>query len=152
MSTLSIILVAALSGGMITGGTMYAIDKRNQQQEDDTAEVVQAIASMKSDLDESILVATQNTTDLDILSIPCSSEYIDGVRSVEGEWAKTPHGDLLCREMYCYIQTRGMDGAASQKQCESISNLSNSLVILKACEGKDAGAYQACMHVFEKRK
>ena len=135
------VIIAALAGGLITGGTMYAIDKRNNSENENTAEIINAIASVKSEVAESQLITTTNLTNTDLLKEPCSSEYI------------SKNGDLLCREMFCRLQARGLDSSASQGECEQISNVQNSLIILEAChERTDAGAYQACIQVFNQRK
>lgn len=137
---LTTVLIAALAGGLITGGAMYAIDKRNNSENENTVEIINAIASVKSEVAESQLITTTNLTNTDLLKEPCSSEYI------------AKNGDLLCREMFCRLQARGLDSSASQGECEQISNVQNSLIILKSCDGKDAGAYQACIQVFNQRK
>ena len=135
------VIIAALAGGLITGGAMYAIDKRNNSENENTVEIINAIASVKSEVAESQLITTTNLTNTDLLKEPCSSEYI------------AKNGDLLCREMFCRLQARGLDSSASQGECEQISNVQNSLVILEACHDRtDAGAYQACIQVFNQRK
>ena len=137
---LTTIIISVLAGGLITGGTMYAIEKRNTKDNTNTVEIIDAIAQVKSEVAESQLVSTTNLTNTDLLKEPCSTEYISN------------HGDLLCREMFCRLQTRGLDAAASQGECEQISNVKNSLIILEACEDKEAGAYQACVQIFTQRK
>lgn len=64
----------------------------------------------------------QQLTDLDILVEPCSSDYIG------------KNGDLLCREMYCRVMTRGVDSQTSGQECEQISNVANSKLIVNHCE------------------
>ena len=61
-------------------------------------------------------------TDLDLLLEPCSSVYIK------------EQGNLLCREMYCRVMTRGIDAKTSGSECEEISNVSNSKIIINHCE------------------
>ena len=61
-------------------------------------------------------------TSLDLLLEPCSSVYIK------------EQGNLLCREMYCRVMTRGIDAKTSGSECEEISNVSNSLIIINHCE------------------
>ena len=51
--------------------------------------------------------------DLDLLVVPCSSEYV------------TANNDLLCREMFCRMQQRGIDAQTSQQDCSEISNIAN---------------------------
>ena len=137
---LTAIIISVLAGGLVTGGTMYAIEKRNQREDQNVSEIIESVAQLKSDVAKSQLVTTTNLTNTDLLKEPCSSEYI------------TKQGDLLCREMFCRLQARGLDSSASQGECEEISNVKNSLIILESCDGKDSGAYQACIQVFTTRK
>ena len=140
MSTVTIGLISLLFGSIITGGTMYAIDKRNSADNQNTAEIINAIASVKSEVAEAKLVTTTNLTNTDLLKEPCSATYISA------------HGDLLCREMFCRLQARGLDSSASQGECEQISNVKNSLIILDSCSAKEGPAYQACVQIFTTRK
>jgi hypothetical protein len=140
MSTVTIGLISLLFGSIITGGTMYAIDKRNSADNQNTAEIINAIASVKSEVAEAQLVTTTNLTNTDLLKEPCSATYISA------------HGDLLCREMFCRLQARGLDSSASQGECEQISNVKNSLIILDSCSAKEGPAYQACVQIFTTRK
>ena len=73
------------------------------------------------------------------LAEACSSEYM------------AENGDLLCREMFCRLQTREGDGA-SQQECESMANISNSLHILRACHDRVSPEWESCVRVFESRK
>lgn len=134
------ILISALAGGLLTGGVMYGIEKRNSKNNEDTVEIIDAISQVKSEVAQSQLITTKNLTDTELLKEPCSTKYIEH------------QGDLLCREMFCRLQSRGLDAAASQGECEEISNIRNSLIILDACGEKDAGAYQACVQIFNTRK
>jgi len=61
-------------------------------------------------------------TNLDLLVEPCSAEYIK------------ENGDLLCREMYCRVMQRGVEAKTSGQECEEISNVANSQIIINHCE------------------
>lgn len=61
-------------------------------------------------------------TNLDLLVEPCSAEYIK------------ENGDLLCREMYCRVMQRGVEAKTSGAECEDISNVANSQIIINHCE------------------
>ena len=74
-------------------------------------------------------------TDLDLIKPLCTPDFIK------------ENGDLMCREMWCLMQTRGLDAKVSETMCESISNLSNTLVIIKACEDSED-----CLRTFRERK
>tara|TARA_R110000823_G_scaffold239730_2_gene364881 strand:+ start:3145 stop:3654 length:510 start_codon:yes stop_codon:yes gene_type:complete len=74
-------------------------------------------------------------TDLDLIKPLCTPEFIK------------ENSDLMCREMWCLMQTRGLDAKVSETMCESISNLANTLIIIEACEdGED------CLRLFRERK
>lgn len=78
--------------------------------------------------------------DLDLLVVPCSKEYIEA------------KDDLLCREMFCRMQQRGIDAQTSQQDCSEISNLANTKVIQGSCENLEGEAREACIDLFFKRK
>ena len=63
-------------------------------------------------------------TDFDILTTPCSKEFID------------QHGSLLCRELYCRMQQRGIDSKTDSKDCHDIGNVFNTLELFKVCSDK----------------
>ena len=81
----------------------------------------------------------EKLTSIDLLKIPCSSDYIQ------------EHGDLLCREMFCLMQTRGVDAKVSGSDCSAISNVQNTLVILETCAGED-GLDDKCIQIYRERK
>lgn len=78
--------------------------------------------------------------DLDLLVVPCSSEYV------------TANNDLLCREMFCRMQQRGIDAQTSQQDCSEISNIANTKAIQKSCENMQGEVLEACIDLFFKRK
>ena len=79
-------------------------------------------------------------TDLDLIKEICKPEN-----------TKTKEGFLLCREMTCFIYSRGIDSETSGKQCEEISNISNTITMIEYCkEQTDAGSM--CYEVFYRRK
>ncbi len=133
---LTSIIIAALASSLLTGGVMYSIDKRSKSSDQNTAEIINAVASVKSEVAEAQLITTKNLTNTDLLKVPCSSEYI------------VAHDDLLCREMFCRLQARGLDEGSSAQECEQISNIKNSLIIFKTCDGLD----NACVGIFTTRK
>ena len=78
--------------------------------------------------------------DLDLLVVPCSKEYIEA------------KDDLLCREMFCRMQQRGIDAQTSQQDCSEISNLANTKAIQGSCEKLEGEVREACIDLFFKRK
>lgn len=130
MSTIALAaLIGLLAGGIGVGVTVHKIHKSKDDQIDQVDEVAVGQIDVQLQL-----------TDLDLLKIPCSNEYI----------SKSENGDLLCREMFCLMQTRGIDSQTSGTSCEEISNISNTLVILDQC--KDAEEKESCYRLFRERK
>jgi hypothetical protein len=91
-------------------------------------------------------------TNLDLLEIPCSQDYI------------ATFGDGLCREMFCTMFTRGDSSQTSGQQCEQIANVNNTISMLKYCdvdlpENSNDDSYktleqqmETCLQVFRERK
>ena len=68
-------------------------------------------------------------TDLDLVKEACSSEFI----------VKQEQGPLLCRELFCRMQQRGVDAKTGSSECESISNVSNKIAIRAFCKAAVSG-------------
>ena len=79
--------------------------------------------------------------DLDLLVEPCSKEFIQEQKD-----------SLLCREMFCRMQQRGIDAQTSQTDCESISNIANTKTIQDACKDLEGDELTACTELFFRRK
>ncbi len=78
--------------------------------------------------------------DLDLLVEPCSKDFIES------------KDELLCREMFCRMQQRGIDAATSQQDCSEISNVANTKAIQSACEVFKDEERAECTELFFKRK
>lgn len=92
---------------------------------------------------EKMVEVDNSLTETDLLKVPCSETYIE------------KNGESLCREMFCRMNTRSgnQSNAASSKECESISNLINTKVIIEACkEYAEEDKKEQCERLFEKRK
>lgn len=102
--------------GIIVGGvsTAFVINKRSA----DSDPVVVVADPVAGDQQEVI----KQLTNLDMLVEPCSTKYIN------------ENSDLLCREMYCRVMTRGIDSKTSGQECEEISNVANSKIMINHCE------------------
>jgi hypothetical protein len=114
-----------LYGGLIglvigVGGTIGAIKALRKQEEPPA--IVETVVAEK-------------LTDLDLVKPLCSEEFIE------------KNGPGLCREIWCLMQTRGVDSKTGESYCESISNINNSLEILSACQGSED-----CERLFRERK
>lgn len=64
---------------------------------------------------------SKELTNVDLLQTPCSVEFI------------SKYSDGLCREMFCLMNIRGQGSETSGSQCEEISNVNNSITMLKYC-------------------
>ena len=130
MSTIALsILIGIIVGGTGAGITVHKIHKSKQPTEQPTEQVAEKQVEVQLQL-----------TDLDLLKIPCSDEYIE------------KHSDLLCREMFCLMQTRGIDSQTSGSDCSAISNLSNTIEILEQCEDSEGLEKEDCYRLFRERK
>lgn len=135
-----LLAVGLVVGGGSGAGITFAFMKNKKPLVVETNKVVEKMVEVDLSL-----------TETDLLQIPCSSEYI------------SKHGESLCREMFCRMNTRSGNqaNAATSKECESISNLINSSLIISTCkiekkEGQTEEDIRAqkesCIRVFEKRK
>ena len=141
-------LAAFIVGAGGGTGVTWAIMRKQEPTIVETNKVVEKMVEVDLSL-----------TETDLLKTPCSADFID------------KHGESLCREMFCRMNTRSGNQAnsASQKECESISNIINSELIIKKCFAtKYVGPHdpnpeenseeqlridrENCIRVFEKRK
>lgn len=81
-------------------------------------------------------------TDLDLVKDICAPAFI----------VEQKQGDLLCREMFCRMQQRGIDAQTSQTDCNEIANISNTKSIQAACDALEGDALEKCTDLFFKRK
>ena len=103
-------VIAFLAGG----GVVFGITKASQPTEpvviqDNTAEKQQDVVLQ--------------LTDLDLVKEACSPSFI-----VDKE-----QGDILCRELFCRMQQRGVDAKTGASECEAISNVANKKMIINFC-------------------
>jgi len=81
-------------------------------------------------------------TDLDLVKEICAPSFIV-------DQAQT---DLLCREMFCRMQQRGIDAQTSQSDCSEIANIANTKSIQLACKDLEKDELDTCTELFFKRK
>lgn len=110
---LTSLILAAVGGLVIGGGVMYKVTK-----EEPVEPTPPAVVVVPDPNDSEVL---KQVTSPDLVSVSCSKEHID------------QHGDLLCREMFCRLQSRGVDAKTSGSECEQIANIANTIQILQAC-------------------
>lgn len=129
---LSMYAIIALSGILIGGLSTAKILKNKEPVSEPVAPIIIEPVDPLGDV-------TKQLTDLDLLIEPCSSEYIK------------EQGNLLCREMYCRVMTRGIDSKTSGQECEAISNVANSQMIVNHCESF-LEASKECYEKYRERK
>jgi hypothetical protein len=164
MSVFTIGLIAFLSGAVVTGGAVFAIDKNKQGESEQTSEIITAISGLETKVDQAKATAIVNLTAPDLLKVPCSYEYIYGKFDEKGIQIQKGKGDMLCREMFCRMNRQQGEGA-SGKECDEISNIANSVVIINSCmqywEEKSIdergsldqnSKYVQCINLFAQRK
>ncbi len=148
------IVIAALSGSLLTGGTIWALEKRNKRSDLDLESILTAIGDLETSFEKSQAEAVINLTEPDLLKTPCSAEYIE------------KHGDMLCREMFCRMNRQGggqnsSGGAgATAQDCSAISDASISVLIADTClplwsegAGSDQNSkYSRCIDLFDDKK
>ena len=117
--------------GIIAGGVgAAAIIKKEEP-----APAVQPIEQVATQQQEII----KQLTDIDLLSEPCSVAYME------------KNSDILCREMFCRMMTRGIDSQTSGKECESIGNIANSYFMVEHC-AKLGDKSDECFDKYRERK
>lgn len=153
MSTLAIILISALGGSLITGGTIWGVQsKQNAEEQQDISEVLNAVKSLETEFEKAQADAVVNLTEPDLLKIPCSAEFIR---------EQDPNA-LLCREMFCRMNRQGggvnsSGGAgATEQDCSAISGVSINLLKVNTCmeywslsgENDQNSQYARCVNQF----
>lgn len=127
---ISTIIAAALGGALAVGG-IWLHKERNKAEpvQIDVAAVVAATMQQYK--------PANNLTQPDLIQVPCSADYI------------AEHGDLLCRELFCSMTTRGVESKTSGQECEQIRNVANKKVILDLCEKQHDP--KVCIELFDRR-
>ena len=112
-------------GVLAGGGTVWGIMRGQPPKVVETNKVI-----------EKMVEVDRSLTNEDLLKIPCSQEYMQ------------KHGEGLCRELFCRMNTRGgaTQQTATSKECEAISNILNKKVILKICKQD-----KKCIEFFDRR-
>jgi hypothetical protein len=150
MDTLYISLIALLVG---VGGTLGVQHALRPKDIDNSVEVLRAIKDLESSIDKAESQAIISLTEVDLLKVPCSSEYIE------------TQGESLCREMFCRMNRQGQGKGSTTQECDAIGNAINSKAAIQVCMaywddktitsrgGLDQNSrYARCISLFEKRK
>lgn len=143
MNLITLSALSLLAGSLLTLGSVYGIEKRNQKGDASTAQIIENIDKLKDKVAEGQIDVQKNLTDLDLVKEACSSGFIVAQKQ----------GDGLCRELFCRMQQRGIDSKTSGSECESISNINNSSTIIQKCSQLESPeAQEKCFDVFFKIK
>jgi hypothetical protein len=124
-------IVVAAAAGLLTGGGGALLLTRK----DPAPPVVVADVSAQKQAEVQV-----NLSNLDIVKPVCTAEFI------------STNGDGLCREMFCFAQANSTTGAAGEKSCDAVSNVNNTLVILRTCGSLEGAPRAECFQTFRERK
>lgn len=141
MTVLHALLIGLLTGTMGTTGVYAWLSKKKDPTDQvlqNQGEVLKDLAEIQMSIHQGDQEIKKNLTSTDLLKVSCSQEWM------------VDHGPLLCREMFCRLQTREGDGA-SQVECEQIANLANSLTMIKECQATGI-QLEECVEIVGKRK
>jgi hypothetical protein len=141
MSILQIALLGFFGGTMTTTGIFLWLNSKDDSEVaiiDNQNKVIQDLANIQATLAKGDQEIQKQLTSTDLLVVSCSEEWM------------ADHGDLLCREMFCRLQTREGD-AASQSECEIIGNLANSFTLIESCQENKLDL-KTCIEVVDRRK
>jgi hypothetical protein len=135
------ILIGLLTGTIGTSAVTTWIHSKNNKQseiiENQNATLLQ-LSSLQAQLQLGDQEIKKQLTSTDLLAVSCSEV-----------WMKD-HTDMLCREMFCRLQTREGDGA-SQTECEEINNIANTFFIIEQCAENNM-EIEKCLEVLDARK
>ena len=132
------LIIAAVVGLVVGIGGTIGIQQATKPKEE-TKPLVVAVGG--DEVAKGQTEVQKKLVDLDLLVEPCSKEFI-----------KDQKDSLLCREMFCRMQQRGIDAQTSQTDCESISNIANTKAIKDACKDLKDEELTACTELFFRRK
>ena len=135
------VIIAALCGLIVGGGVATGVAIKVGSEHDKLVQDAAMSAGVKAAgaIVDDLTKPANNLTAPDLLKVACSAEYIE------------KSGDLLCREMFCRMQSRGIDAKTSSTECEQISNISNKRIMMDICEKMPTEKQKPCYDFFDKR-
>ena len=135
------VLIGLLTGTIGTSAVTTWIHTKNNKQseiiENQNATLLQ-LSSMQAQLQLGDQEIKKQLTSTDLLAVSCSESWME------------KNTDMLCREMFCRLQTREGDGA-SQTECEEINNIANTFFIIEQCAVNNM-EIEKCLEVLDARK
>jgi hypothetical protein len=140
-ANMTTVIIAALCGLILGGATVGGVALKAGNDRDKIIQEAAAVAGTKaaSEVVDDLTKPANNLTAPDLLKVACSAEHIE------------KNDDLLCREMFCRMQSRGIDAKTSGVECEQISNISNKKTMMEICEKMPAEKQKPCYDFFDKR-
>ncbi len=136
------VVIAILCGIIVGGGVATGVAIKVGNDRDKVIQEAAAVAGVKAagEVVDDLTKPANNLTAPDLLKVACSAEHIE------------KNGDLLCREMFCRMQSRGIDAKTSGVECEQISNVSNKKTMMEICNKMDTDEKrESCYDFFDKR-
>lgn len=130
------IIIAAVVGVALGAGGVMGVQLATKQPDP----VIVAVGG--DEVAKGQVEVQKQLTDLDLVKDVCSPLFI----------VEQSQGDLLCRELFCRMQQRGIDAQTSQGDCNEIANISNTKSIQAACGDLDGDVLEKCTDLFFKRK
>lgn len=135
------VLIGLLTGTIGTSVVTTWIHSKNNKQseiiENQNTTLLQ-LSSLQSQLQLGDQEIKKQLTSTDLLAVSCSADWME------------KNTDMLCREMFCRLQTREGDGA-SQTECEEINNIANTFFIIEQCAENNM-EIEKCLEVLDARK
>ena len=135
MNIIQAAALGAFGGVFSTVAVVWWIHNRQPEADPNTG-LADQIGDLRAAIDARNDVA-KNLTATDMLTVACGTD-----------WMNT-HGPMLCREMFCRLQTNG--AGAAQSECEEISNVANSVAIFGVCNAENVD-YNTCVDLVTRRK
>ena len=120
-----------LGGAIVGAGTVGALWFIFQRK----PEIPIVVHDKTSEKQQDVII---QLTDLDLVKPVCTPQFI------------AKNTDLLCREMFCRMQQRGID-AKTGSECENIGNVLNKKAIREACKNENADLQRDCVEFFDRR-
>ena len=129
---MQIYLIIGLSSLVVGGASGAALVYKAMRKQEEPVQIIDTTSETQQEI-------IKQLTDIDLLEVPCSKEFIE------------EKGDLLCREMFCRMMTRGIDSQTSGQECEQISNIANTQIIRADCKNEEFGD-EDCYRLYRERK
>ena len=130
---MQVYIIVSIASLLVGAGSTYLITQK------DPPPAPPIIITPTEDVAKEQQEIIKQLTDTDLLVIPCSKEYIES------------NDNLLCREMFCRMMSRGIDSKTSGQECEEISNIANSQYMIEHCE-QITDSKDQCYKIYTSRK